>query len=285
MSAQEKILAYPGLGMMAGVFSAYEIIGWPKDAVGADAFAAQAPAIRAALVIGSEGLPEGGLEALPNLGLIACFGAGYDGLDLDACKARGVAAGDRMVRSGAWAGIPAIPPPRSLSATKLGIVGMGAIGQETAARAKAFGMDIRWTGPRPKPEVAFPFEPDLLALATWADALVLAMRPDPGTERMIDATVLTALGGDGILVNVARGSVVDEDALIAALRSGALGAAGLDVFESEPTPAARWQDVPNVTLTPHLAGATRQAVMAMVQMVLANLSAFYAGQPLPTRVA
>jgi lactate dehydrogenase-like 2-hydroxyacid dehydrogenase len=101
---------------------------------------------------------------------------------------------------------------------------------------------------------------------------------------MINAEILEALGPEGVLINVARGSVVDEDALIAALREGRLGGAGLDVFESEPTPAERWADVPNAILTPHIAGASRQSVMTMVMMVLANLAAVYEGRPMPTPV-
>lgn len=304
MSDKPALLAHPGLGGLAGLFAQhYTIVRWP-EASGTD--------VEAAVVIGAEGLPKGAIEALPKLKLIACFGAGYDGVDADACRARGVAItncpganaadvadvaigllisavrgiayGDRMVRAGDWKGLPAIPPPKALGGMKLGVVGLGAIGLAAAKRAAAFEMDVRWTGPRAKPEAPFAYEPDLMTLATWADALILALRPDAGTERMINADVIDALGSDGVLVNVARGSVVDEDALIAALKAGRLGAAGLDVFEQEPTPASRWADVPNVTLTPHLAGATRNSVMAMAQTVMANLAAHFSGAPLLTRV-
>ncbi|HRK65106.1 MAG TPA: NAD(P)-dependent oxidoreductase, partial [Terricaulis sp.] len=157
-----------------------------------------------------------------------------------------------------------------------------AIGQAIAARAEAFGLEIAWHGPRRKPDVAHRYEADLLELARWADVLAIAARGDKSTENIIDARVIDALGSDGILINVSRGSVVDEDALIAALKDGRIAGAGLDVFQEEPTPAARWKDVPNTTLTPHLGGGTREALYAGSQNVLENLRRFYAGEALLT---
>jgi lactate dehydrogenase-like 2-hydroxyacid dehydrogenase len=308
------VLTHPGLGALSGLFTRYALTPWPKDAAEREAFLADvAPTLRAAVVLGSAGLPAP-LAAFPALGAICCLGAGYDGVDLAGAKARGVAvantpganaedvadvalglllsvargvaSGDRLIRAGAWTGLGAGgPPPRAVSDLKVGIVGLGAIGVATAVRVAAFGCDIRWTGPRPKPDAPYPYEPDLSALAAWADVLILALRPDPGTEKMIDAGVLAALGPDGYVINVARGSVVDEDALIDALKAGRIAGAGLDVFETEPTPAARWADVPNVTLTPHIAGGTRASILRMVQMTVQNLDAHFAGAPIPYRVA
>jgi hydroxypyruvate reductase len=315
MSDKPVILAHPGLGGLIAPFQgAYEVVTWPKTPEQSAVFLREtAGRVTAAVVIGSTGLPPEAYEALPNLKAICAFGAGVDGVDAAQCRARGIAVGncpaanaedvadfavgllldverrlslgDRLLRSGGWKGIPAFPvPPRGMKGLKTGVVGLGAIGEAAARRLAAFGCDIRWTGPRPKPDKPWTYDSDLIALARWSDALLLTLRPDPGTERMINAEILEALGPEGVLINVARGSVVDEDALIAALREGRLGGAGLDVFESEPTPAERWADVPNAILTPHIAGASRQSVMTMVMMVLANLAAVYEGRPMPTPV-
>ncbi len=315
MADKPVILAHPGLGGLMTIFEGtYEVVTWPKTPEAMALFQSEkAHRVRAAVVIGSTGLPLEAYDALPNLGAIVCFGTGHDGVRTDICRARGIALGNcpganaddvadfaigllidierritsggALMREGAWKGIPAFPnAPRGLRGLNLGIVGLGAIGLGVARRGEAFGMVPRWTSPRPKADAPYPYEPDLLALARWADALVLALRPDPGTEHMINAETLSALGPEGVLVNVARGSVVDELALIAALKEGRLGGAGLDVFEAEPTPMDRWAGVPNVVLTPHIAGASRQSVMTMTQMVIANMNAFFAGQPMPTGV-
>lgn len=307
------ILAYPALGGFEAMFGAsYDVVRLPPEAAErAAVLRARGPDVQAAVGIGSIGLPADVLAALPNLKLMACFGVGYDAIDLAAMAARGVAvtncpninhedvadvalgliiscvrsiaAGDALVRAGGWNSPLAFPPPRRLAARKLGIVGMGAIGEALARRAAACGMPVAWTGPRPK-DTPWRYVPDLLTLAAESDVLALTLRPDPGTEKMVDARVLDALGPDGLVINVARGSVIDEDALIAALKAGRLGGAGLDVFAEEPTPAARWASVPNVTLTPHLGGGTRDAILESAQLVLENLRRHFAGEPLATRV-
>ena len=196
---------------------------------------------------------------------------------------RNIAAGDRAVRDGTWKGPVTFAPPKRLSARKLGIVGLGAIGDALAIRAAACGMEIAWTGPRPK-STPWRYEPDLLALAQWCDVLAMTLRPDPGTEKMVDARVLEALGPEGVVINVSRGSVIDEDALIAALRDGRIAGAGLDVFAEEPSPPERWKDVPNTTLTPHFGGGTRESIMESAKLVLENLRRCFAGEELATRV-
>lgn len=302
-AAKPQILSHPGLGAFEGLFGrSYEIVRLPDDPT--------TLAASAAVVIGSIGLPRAAIAQAPNLKMIACFGAGTDGVDRVLCAQRGIAvtncpainhedvadvaigllisvarniaAGDRLVRAGGWSGPVAFPPARRLRGRKLGIVGLGAIGRAVADRALALGLDVRWTGPRPKPDAPFPYEPDLVALAAWADVLAVCAPGGPETDKLVGAAALEALGSDGILLNVARGSVVDEDALIAALKAGRLGGAGLDVMETEPTPPARWTDVPNVTLTPHLGGATREAIMESAALVLENLRRFFAGEPLAT---
>jgi hydroxypyruvate reductase len=301
MSEKPAVLVHPPLGMFEMQMTAtYEAVHWPTDRTD----------ISAAVTIGSVGLSNDMIAALPSLKTIVCFGVGVDGLDLAFCRARGVAVtngrdinhedvadvaiglligaarrmfeGEKVLRAGAWTPPLAVPPQRRLRGMKLGIVGMGAIGQAIAMRAAAFGMEIAWTGPRAKPDIAQRYEPDLLALASWADALAIAARGDASTERLIDARVIAALGENGILVNVSRGSVVDEDALIAALKAGKLAGAGLDVFAEEPTPAARWADVPHAVLTPHLGGGTREALFAGAINVMENLRRHFAGEALLT---
>lgn len=296
MTAKPAVLVHPPLGLFELQLGAYDVVHWPTDRRD----------IRAAITIGHVGISNAMIDALPDLGVIICFGVGVDGIDLDYAKQRGVAIsngreinhedvadvaighliatarsftlGERVLRQGRWTPPLAVPPQRRLRGMKLGIVGMGAVGQAIAARAQAFGLAIRWFGPRAKPEIGFDFEPDLSKLAEWADALAIAARGDQ--TGLISAEVIKALGPQGILVNISRGGVVDEDALIAALKSGALGAAGLDVFQEEPTPASRWADVPNCTLTPHLGGGTREALYAGSQNVLENLRRFFAGEEL-----
>jgi lactate dehydrogenase-like 2-hydroxyacid dehydrogenase len=246
-------------------------------------------------------------ESLPNLGLIACFAVGYEGVDLAWAKARGlkvshspaanaedvadhamglvlsswrrIAEGDRQVRTGGWmAGDKLLS--RSLRGRRLGIVGLGAIGVALAERAEAFGLNVSWWGPREKPDAPWPRAPSLMDLAGGSDILVVAARPTPENAGLISRQVIDALGPEGLLVNVARGQFVDEDALIEALKAGRLGAAALDVFAVEPTPAERWADVPNVVLTPHMAGAASAAVPRMVAMTRENLRRHFAGEPI-----
>nr|WP_087574001.1 2-hydroxyacid dehydrogenase [Sphingomonas sp. CDS-1] len=251
------------------------------------------------------------LDRMAALRLIACFTVGYDGVDLDWARARGVAVthagdanaadvadhalglilahrrqilmGDRQVRSGEWtAGAKMLT--RSMTGARIGIVGMGSIGVALAERAEAMRMRIGWWGPREKPELRWPRAESLEALARDSDVMVVAAKATEQNRGMISAAICDALGSGGLLVNVARGQLVDEDALIAALREGRLGGAALDVFESEPTPAARWADVPNMVLTPHTGGATYEAVGRMRDMLLANLAAHFAGETLVSPV-
>lgn len=251
------------------------------------------------------------LDAMPRLSLIACFTVGYDGVDLDLARERGIAVthagdanaedvadhaiglmlahrrwiveGDRHLRAGRWT-IEAKTRTRSMGGARLGIVGMGAIGVAVAERAAAMKMRIGWWGPRDKPHLPWRRADSLEALARDSDILLIACKADESNRRMIAAPVMEALGGDGLLVNVARGQLVDEEALVAALKGGRLGGAAIDVFDPEPTDPARWADVPNVVLTPHTGGATHEAVARMAQMLMGNLSAHFAGEPLPTPV-
>jgi lactate dehydrogenase-like 2-hydroxyacid dehydrogenase len=266
--------------------------------------------IRALVVAGEFELDKDLIERLPNLSLIACFTAGYDGIDVEWCRARGlpvthapgvnhedvadhaiglilaarrrIAEGDRTVRAGEWS-LSSRSITTSLGGQRLGIVGLGHIGEAVARRAEVMRMDVRWWGPREK-DAAWPRADSLIDLARHSDVLVVACRADESNRGLISAEVIEALGPSGLLVNVARGQLVDEEALIAALRDGRLGGAALDVFAEEPTDAARWADVPNTVLTPHTGGATTEAVQGMLMLLLQNLAAHFAGEPLKTPV-
>lgn len=267
--------------------------------------------IRVMIVAGEAALDKALIERLPNLDLIACFTSGYDGIDIDWCRARGlpvthapgvnhedvadhalglilaarrqIASGDRQVRAGDWTA-ETRTITASLGDEKLGIVGLGHIGKAVADRAEAFRMAVSWWGPRPH-DAEWPRADSLLALAKASDILLVACKADETNRGLISRDILEALGPDGLLVNVSRGQVVDEDALIAALKSGSLGQAALDVFIEEPTDPARWDDVPNIVLTPHTAGATTAGVQGMLMLLMQNLQAHFAGEPLKTPVA
>ena len=267
--------------------------------------------IRVMIVAGEAALDKALIERLPNLDLLACFTSGYDGIDIDWCRERDlavthapgvnhedvadhalglilaarrqIASGDRQVRSGGWTA-ETRTITASLGGQKLGIVGLGHIGKAVADRAEAFRMAVSWWGPRPH-DAEWPRADSLLALAKASDILVVACKADETNQGLISRDILDALGPDGLLVNVSRGQVVDEDALIAALKSGSLGQAALDVFIEEPTDPNRWADVPNVVLTPHTAGATTAGVQGMLMLLMQNLQAHFAGEPLKTPVA
>ena len=285
--------------------SAYDVYRfWEAPPVEAEAD------IRALIVAGEFELDKALIERLPNLQLIACFTSGYDRIDVDWCRARGlpvthapavnhedvadhaiglilaarrqIAAGDRAFRAGEWTPESKLMTA-SLNGQRLGIVGLGLIGEAVARRAEAMRMSVRWWAPRDKP-AAWPRAATLSELARDSDILVVACRADDSNIGLISADVIAALGSSGLLVNVARGQLVDEDALIAALKSGALGQAALDVFTEEPVDIARWADVPNTVLTPHTAGATTEAVQGMLMLLMQNLAASFAGQPLKTPV-
>jgi lactate dehydrogenase-like 2-hydroxyacid dehydrogenase len=267
--------------------------------------------IGALVVAGEFPLDQALAESLPRLGLIACFTAGYDGVDLAWASERGLKVshspgvnhedvadlamglllaawrglveGDAIVREGRWR-----PTEKrithSLAGRRLGIVGLGAIGEAVARRAAAFGLEIAWWGPNEKLDAPWPRADSLLALAEASDILLVAARASEQSRGLIGREIIEAVGPGGLLVNVARGQLVDEAALIDALKSGRLGMAALDVFETEPTPAERWKDVPNVLLSPHTGGATSAALPKMLALTRENLRRFFAGEPLANPV-
>jgi lactate dehydrogenase-like 2-hydroxyacid dehydrogenase len=275
------------------------------------AFAAVAPRIRGVVANGEAKVPRELIAQMPGLEIISVFGVGYDGVDVAAAHERGVPVtntpevlnddvadlalglllavarripqADRFVREGNWPKGP-MPLARKLSGSKLGVVGMGRIGQAIAQRALAFRMDVAYTARSPRAEVAHTYYSTAEALAAAVDFLVVITPGGAATRGMIDAKVLQALGPDGYLVNVARGSVVDEAGLIEALQSGTIAGAGLDVFANEPTVPEALRAMPNVVLTPHIGSGTRQTREAMGQLTFDNLAAHFAGKPLLTPV-
>ncbi len=271
-----------------------------------------APSTRGVVTNGIAGIKGEVIERLPKLEIIGVFGVGVDSVDLETAKARGVRVtntpdvlttgvaelamailldvarkitfNDRYVREGRWPKEGDPPLSSSLQGRTLGVLGMGRIGQAIAERAQVFGMDIIYGGRSPKPDLPYDFHEDPVALARAADVLMVSCAGGPATAGLVSAEVIDAVGPDGWLINVSRGSVVDEPALVEALEAGRLGAAGLDVFAKEPEVPAALMAMDNVVLQPHQGSASVETRDAMGDLVLENLRAHFAGLPLPTAV-
>lgn len=274
----------------------------------------QADRIRGVVTIGVIGIDRVLIDRLPNLGIIACYGSGYERIDVAAAKARGIAVtsntganaacvadmaltlllasvrrlgeGDRFVRAGQWTR-PAAPPSlisTGLAGRRVGILGLGSIGEKIARRAAAFDMEVGYHNRRPKPGVPWAWHDSLASLAEWADILVVSCRSDASTRGIVGRAVLEALGPRGHVINIARGEVLDEPALIAALEAGTIAGAGLDVFEHEPQVPEALKRLENVVLAPHIASMTEAAHREMCRMTIESLDNFFAGRPLPNAV-
>lgn len=252
------------------------------------------------------------LDRLPNLQVICSNGVGYDAIDVQSAEARGVQVSntpdvlndcvadlgmalllniarqipqaDRYTRAGEWQRKGRFVPTTKVGGKVCGIVGPGNIGQALAKRAEAFGMEIHYYSRAPKPALNWTCHDSLLSLASAADFLVLTLPGGARTHHIVNADVLAALGPQGYLINVARGTVVDEQALISALQNGIIAGAGLDVFEHEPAVPQALLALENVVVTPHIASSTVETMQAMMDLVLANLTAWSEGKPLLTRV-
>jgi lactate dehydrogenase-like 2-hydroxyacid dehydrogenase len=252
------------------------------------------------------------ITALPKLEVIAVFGVGTDAVDLAAARernipvtntpgiladevadlaiglmlasARQILFADRYVRDGSWASKGPIPLGRSVGGKTMGVLGLGGIGSAIAERGVALRMRVVYGGPRRKPDVPYDYVADPVELARHSDYLMVACKGGPETRHLVSAAVIDALGPNGTLVNVARGSVVDERALIAALVEGRLGHAALDVFESAPNPSPELLKLPNVIVQPHHGSATVETRAAIGRLMIDNLSAHFAGRPLLTPV-
>ena len=243
------------------------------------------------------------INALPNLEIISHFGVGYDNIDVAAAKEQGVIVtntpdvltddtadmgmglllcvmrrlveGDIYVRTGQWSKKGALPLGRSLRGKTMGVVGLGRIGQAVATRAQSFGMDIVYHGRHVKDGVAYPFFASLEEMAAAVDVLMLTCAYSEKTHHLVDAKILKALGKSGVLINIARGKVVDETALIDMLEAGMIAGAGLDVFENEPDVPSALCRLDNVVLQPHQASATQETRGAMAQLVVDNLRLYF----------
>jgi lactate dehydrogenase-like 2-hydroxyacid dehydrogenase len=262
------------------------------------------------ITAGGTPLRSDAMDTLPSLQAIICYGTGYDGVDLAAAKKRGIAVGhspaanaaavadlavtlmlavtrrlipaDEFVRNGSWAASKPSPLLRALPGNpgrRVGVYGMGEIGRKIAARLSAFETEVGYFS-RSRHDLPYRYFESLEALSEWCSVLMIAVRASRDTHHVVNADILHKLGSDGYVVNIARGSVIDEAALVAALKDNVIAGAGLDVFEKEPHAPSALTAFPNVVLTPHVGGHTLESHVAMQDCVIANLDAFFAGRPL-----
>jgi len=300
--------------MMARIGERFELMdaaGKPPQEVFS---AAELSDVHAMITAGSTPFGDAMMDRLPKLGAIVCYGTGYDGIDLAAAVRRGIAVGhspaanaaavadlavtlmlavtrrllpaDQYVRSGDWAAAkpsPLMRPQPGNPGRRVGIYGMGEIGRKIASRVAAFESEVGYFS-RSRHDVPYQYLPSLEALAQWCDVLMVAVRAGAETHHAVDAQILQKLGEDGFVVNISRGSVIDQQALVAALANHSIAGAGLDVYETEPQAPDALTALANVVLTPHIGGHTLESHVAMQNCVIANLEAFFAGKPLPYAV-
>jgi lactate dehydrogenase-like 2-hydroxyacid dehydrogenase len=268
--------------------------------------------IRAVVTSGRTGVDAALMAALPNLGAVVNFGVGYDTTDVDAAAARGVgvsntpdvltdcvadtavglmldtlrqfSASDRYVRAGRWPVDGNYPLTRQVSNTRVGIIGLGRIGSAIAKRLSAFGCTISYHNRHQVDDSPYTYVGSPAELAANVDVLVVAAAGGPGTQKLVSSEVIEALGPRGYLINIARGSVVDEDALVSALVDGRLAGAGLDVFADEPNVPEALLSMDNVVVLPHVASGTVETRAAMEDLTLRNLNSFLGSGQLVTPV-
>jgi hydroxypyruvate reductase len=308
----EKVLVYSRFpkALMVRIGERFELMetaGKPPSEVFAPE---QLSGIRAMITAG--GTPLGGamMDTLPQLAAIVCYGTGYDGVDLAAASQRRIAVGhspaanasavadlavtlmlavtrrllpaDDYVRSGSWSAAkpsPLMSPQPGNPGRRVGVYGMGEIGRKIASRVAAFEAEVGYFS-RSRHDVPYQYLPSLETLAEWCSVLMIAVRAGTDTHHVVDAAILRKLGKDGYVVNISRGSVIDEAALVAALADKSIAGAGLDVYEKEPHAPDALTAFPNVVLTPHVGGHTIESHVAMQNCVIANLEAFFAGKTL-----
>lgn len=311
----DVLVAYPlhprQMAMLEETYTVHRLDLLTGDA--RDALLAEVgPKCTAMVVNGHVAIDDAFLARLPALKLAACSSAGYDQMDVGAMTRRGIAltntsdvllddvadmalllmlaarrrlvAGDRYVRSGDWGRLGMMPLTTSTAGKKAGIVGLGRIGLAIAKRCEAVGLTVGYYGRSKKAGIDYSYFDDPVKLAEWADILLVATPGGPETEGLISAAVLDALGPSGSFINISRGTVVDEPALIRALQEGRIASAGLDVYLNEPNPDPALAALDNVVLYPHHASGTEETRDRMAQLVIDNLEAFFAGMPLLTPV-
>lgn len=282
----------------------YDALVLPDDDSRAAFLAEHGPSIGAVVTTGRTGVPAELMAQLPALGAVINFGVGYDTTDVETAAARGVlvsntpdvltdcvadtaiglaidtlrrlSVADRFVRRGEWPQAGNFPLTRKVSGKRVGILGLGRIGQAIATRFEAFGCPISYHSRSEVPGSPYTYAASPAQLAADVDILVLATSGGSGTQHLVDRKVLEALGPEGYLINIARGSVVDQDALVELLLEGGIAGAGLDVYTEEPTVPAELMDLDNVVLLPHLASGTVETRAAMEQLTLDNLDRWLA---------
>lgn len=284
------------------------------EAADREAFLAEVgPCIRAIATRGELGANRAMIEACPKLELISVYGVGYDAVDLAACRERGIRVtntpdvltndvadlgvammlvqsrgmigAERWVRDGSWAAKGLYPLQRKVWGRRAGILGLGRIGMEVARRLKGFGMQISYSSRSPKPEAdSLAYVADPVELARQSDFLFVTLAASAATRHIVGREVIAALGPEGMLINISRASNIDEDALLEALETKALGSAALDVFEGEPRLNPRFLALDNVLLQPHHASGTVETRKAMGQLLRDNLTAHFSGAALLTPV-
>lgn len=308
------VIAYGPLSdyLMAGLKSRFHVLEVAADADPA----ALGPAVkdaRALVSFGAVGAGAAIMDALPRLEMIGLFSVGYDKVDVDHARAKGIrvsntpdvltddvadlavgllfatarniAAYDRMVRSSAWVRGEGVPLSARVTGRRIGILGLGRIGRAIAARLEPVAGEILYHNRRPQADTHYRYVADRIDFARQSDVIMVATSGGAETSRLVDAEMLEALGPKGVIVNISRGSVIDEDALVAALTDRRIAGAGLDVFANEPHVPEALFDMDQVVLQPHQGSATVETRQAMADLVLANLDAWASGRPLVTPVA
>src|SRR6202043_1558504 len=308
-----KVLVYSRFpkAMMVRIGERFELMDAAGRPPGEVFTAGHLSGIRAMITAGGTPLGAATIDMLPKLAAIVCYGTGYDGVDLAAAAQRKIAVGhspaanaaavadlavtlmlavtrrllpaDNYVRSGNWSAAqpsPLMRPQPGNPGRRVGVYGMGEIGRKIASRVAAFETEVAYFS-RSKHDVPYQYLPSLEALAEWCSVLMIAVRAGADTHHAVDAKILRKLGKDGFVVNIARGSLIDQPALVAALAEESIAGAGLDVYGKEPHAPDALTAFPNVVLTPHTGGHTLESHAAMQDCVIANLDAFFAGQPLP----
>ncbi|HXL31834.1 MAG TPA: 2-hydroxyacid dehydrogenase [Bradyrhizobium sp.] len=308
----DKVLIYSRFpkAMMVRIGQRFELMDAAGKPPGEVFTAEQLSGVSAMITAGGTPLGAAMMDTMPKLAAIVCYGTGYDGVDLAAAAQRGIAVGhspaanaaavadlavtsmlavtrrllpaDGYVRSGNWSAAkpsPLMSPQPGNPGRRVGVFGMGEIGRKIASRVAAFETEVGYFS-RSRRDVPYRYLPSLAALAEWCSVLMIAVRAGVDTHHAVNASILQKLGKDGYVVNISRGSVIDQQALIAALTDKTIAGAGLDVFEKEPHVPDALTGFPNVVLTPHIGGHTIESHMAMQDCVIANLEAYFAGKPL-----
>jgi len=309
----DKVLVYSRFpkAMMQRIGERFELMDAAGRPPGEVFTAEQLGGVRAMITAGGTPLPGAMMDLMPKLAAIVCYGTGYDGVDLAAAAQRKIAVGhspganaasvadiavtlmlavtrrllpaDNYVRSGSWSAAkpsPLMRPQPGNPGRRVGVYGMGEIGRKIASRLAAFETEMAYFS-RSRHDVPYQYLPSLDALAEWCSVLMIAVLAGADTHHAVDANILRKLGKDGYVVNISRGSVIDQAALVAALADGSIAGAGLDVYEKEPHAPDALTALPNVVLTPHIGGHTLESHTAMQDCVIANLEAYFMGKPMP----